>query len=215
MKISEIFCSINGESAKAGLRTVFIRTYGCIRPFCSYCDSKYAIEGDDWVEMSLDKILAKVDSFACSRVTCTGGEPLLQHDMLQLVTMLVSSGYQVEIETNGAVDVSPYVELDPEKVLITMDWKCPSSGMNHLMLSTNLELLRPDDVIKFVVADQKDIDEMNRVSGLSAAQTHVSPVFGKMEPRELAEYIINYQLNDTRLQIQQHKVIWPADMRGV
>lgn len=215
MKINEIFCSINGESAKAGLRTVFVRTYGCIAPFCSYCDTRYAIEGGEFTEMSVEEIIAKVDSYCCSRVTLTGGEPGLQSDAVDLVRELVADGYEVEIETNGAVDISPYVEMDPERVLVTMDWKCPSSGMNQLMLKDNLDLLRYTDVIKFVVADQKDIDEMDRISGLTAAETYVSPVFGKIEPRELAEYIINNQLNDTRLQLQAHKIIWDSNMRGV
>lgn len=214
MQINEIFCSINGESAKAGLRTVFIRTFGC-NCFCSYCDTLYAVKGDDFKEMSIDEIMEEVNSFCCKRVTCTGGEPLLQHDMLDLVKRLIDENYEVEIETNGAVDIWPYVELDPEKVLITMDWKCPSSGMNHRMLQDNLGYLRYTDVIKFVVGTQEDLEEVNRVSGLTLAETYISPVFGMIEPKELAEYIIKNQLNDTRLQLQQHKVIWESNMRGV
>ena len=179
------------------------------------CDTLYAIEGGEFTEMTVDEIVTKVDSYCCSRILLTGGEPLLQPDALDLVKELVADGYDVEIETNGAVDISPYVEMDPERVLITMDWKCPSSGMNQLMLKDNLDLLRFTDAIKFVVADQKDIDEMNRISGLTAAETYVSPVFGKIEPKEIAEYIVNNQLNDTRLQLQQHKILYDPDMRGV
>lgn len=215
MKINEIFCSINGESARAGLRTVFVRTYGCMAPFCSYCDTHYAIEGNEFTEMSVDEVIAEIEKFNCKRVTATGGEPLLQSGMESLVRELVNMDYEVEIETNGAVDISPYVEMNPDKVLITMDWKCPSSNMNHLMKKDNLDLLRFTDVIKFVVGDREDLKEVERISGLTLAETYISPVFGMIEPEELAEYIINNQLNDTRLQIQQHKVIWDCNMRGV
>lgn len=212
MKISEIFVSINGESLYAGLRTVFIRTFGCnIR--CSFCDSLYAVEGTDYVDMSIDDILDKVDQYQCRRVTFTGGEPLIQKDALQLVQRLVNKGYTVEIETNGAVDIEPYNKMD--NVVITMDWKCPTSGMNSRMLDSNLHKLRPTDVIKFVVGSHDDLLEMERIDRMTEAQSYVSPVFGAIELKDIANYLIANHLNNIRFQLQIHKCIWESNKRGV
>lgn len=212
MKISEIFLSINGESKYSGMRTIFIRAFGCnLR--CSYCDSLYAIEGEEYKELSVDYILQYIRQYNCKRVTYTGGEPILQDDAKELVTRLLNEGYFVEIETNGAVDISPYAKYD--NVLITMDWKCPSSKMNKAMLHKNLDLLRSSDVIKFVVGSQEDLQEMESISLMTLAETYVSPVFGAIELKDIAEYVINNGLNDVRMQLQTHKFIWDKDMRGV
>ena len=222
MLISEIFCSINGESARAGKRTVFIRTYGCNLD-CSYCDSTYAWKDGTFTEMSIDDIVRAVGAYNCKRVTITGGEPVLQKDFIELVKALHADTeyfYDIEIETNGACDLAELIKLRnddvlDESVLITMDWKCPSSGCNSKMIESNLALLEKYDVLKCVVANLEDLEEMCSVVSRTRASVYVSPVFGKIEPRQIAEYIIEGELNNITLQLQQHKIIWPSDMRGV
>lgn len=214
MQINEIFCSLNGESLFGGLRTVFIRTFACnLR--CSWCDTFYAIEGNDYHQMSVDEILAEVDKFNCKRVTLTGGEPLLQLDSTDLIKALIAKNYIVEIETNGAADVKPVKDLKQDTIFLTMDWKCPSSGMTDKMLESNLDQLNRQDVIKCVVGSKEDLEEMNRVRTLTRAQMYVSPVFGQIELVDIANYILDNQLNDVRMQLQQHKIIWDPNTRGV
>ena len=220
MKVNEIFKSISGESIEAGRLAIFIRLFGC-QLACSYCDSTYACYGDDYVEMSISEILHKVNELHCNKIVLTGGEPLLQVDSYDLIYELVKSGYSVEIETNGAVDLFKLryetdILLDyPDKVIVTMDWKCPSSKMRHKMIPSNLSELRPTDVLKCVVGSKEDLDEMKRVSTLTAAQVFVSPVFGQIEPKDIVQYMIDNELNDVRFQLQIHKYVWPSNMRGV
>ena len=219
MNISEIFCSLNGESTHAGKRTVFIRTFGCnLR--CSYCDSMYAVEGTDFTGKSVDEIVEQVKSFDCDRVTFTGGEPLLQADAIELICRLYDEMIDVEIETNGSVGLGELEELRQngrlsDCVMITMDWKCPSSGMTQSMLEDNLRLLRRTDVLKCVVGSLEDLEEMMRVKSLTTAQVYVSPIFGDIEPKQIADYLLQGEIDDVTLQLQQHKIIWPTDMRGV
>lgn len=216
MQINEIFVSLNGESVLSGLRTIFIRTYSCpLR--CSYCDTKYSWEGNEFEIMPVPEIMDKIKDLNCKRVTLTGGEPLIQQDAPELIRALLNEGYHVEIETNGAVDLEPFVlEFDDEdKLTYTMDWKCPSSGENGRMIHKNLDLLGFDDVIKFVVGSEPDLDEMRYISEKTNAQTFVSPVFGSIELKDIANYILDHEMNSARLQIQLHKIVWPVDMRGV
>lgn len=222
MKINEIFCSLNGESARAGKRTVFVRTFGCnLR--CSYCDTMYAVEGNDYTDMTIEGIKEKVDSFHCNRVTLTGGEPMIQKDMMDLIYLLDGDCdrlYELEVETNGAVDLTELVKARKngdvsDSLLITMDWKCQTSDMLDKMIENNLSLLSDTDVVKCVVGSIADLEEAMRVHSLTRAQLYLSPVFGKIEPKEIAEYINAGEINDVTMQLQQHKFIWPIDMRGV
>ena len=153
MKVSEIFKSIEGEGLRTGLPAVFIRLHGCnLR--CSYCDSMYAVEGSDYKQMSVAQILDAVKEFSgITHVTLTGGEPLIHQDVEDLLSLLSSNGYQVNIETNGTV---------PRKwhfpgLFYTMDWKCKSSGMSAKMKMENLETLGANDVLKFVVGTTEDL----------------------------------------------------------
>ena len=219
MLINEIFCSINGESSRAGKRTVFIRTFGC-NILCNYCDTLYAVKGNDYTDMSISEIVNKVESFNCKRITLTGGEPLLQKDCIELIQTLFDNGYQIEIETNGAVSLADITSLRDENklsddVLITMDWKCPSSDMNGKMITKNLELLHASDVVKCVVGNEEDLQEMIKISKMTKAQVYVSPVFGKIRPVDIADYIINHELDNITMQLQQHKIIWDPNLRGV
>lgn len=212
MKISEIFLSIEGEGSRAGYLATFIRTHDCpLR--CSYCDSNYAVEGDDFKIMSVEEILEDVRRLGSKRVTLTGGEPLIQKDAESLVTELAYAGYEVNIETCGAVDYIPYLNM--KNVFITADWKCKSSGMSDKMIRDQIHYLRDIDVLKFVVGSREDLDEMKEIIGETAAQIFVSPVFDKIEPREIVEYMQEFGLYDVRAQIQLHKVIWDPNARGV
>lgn len=214
MNISEIFCSINGESCRSGLRTVFIRTFGCpLR--CSYCDSMYSVEGADYKSMSVAEIIEAVDKYNAHYVTLTGGEPLIQKDVIDLIKELDSYGYEIEIETSGAVDLKPIKDLKICNCIITMDWKCPSSGMTSKMLESNLGLLDYDDVLKFVVGSEEDLQEVLKIREKTCSNIYVSPVFGKIELKDIADFIINEGLNDVRLQLQLHKVVWDPNLRGV
>ena len=220
MKVNEIFKSISGESIEAGKLAVFIRLFGC-QLACSYCDSTYSCYGDDYVEMSIPEIIDKVEELHCKKIILTGGEPLLQSDAYDLIYELVKSRYFVEIETNGAIDLFKlFNETDiitdhPDRVIVTMDWKCPTSGMLHKMIPSNLMELRPTDVLKCVVGSKEDLDVMKRTLQLTQAQVFVSPVFGQIEPKDIVQYMIDNELNDVRLQLQIHKFIYPVDMRGV
>ncbi len=211
MKINEIFKGIQGETSYAGIPFLFIRTSGCnLR--CRWCDTQYAYdEGDDYSVEEVLKILGKYD---CRNVVITGGEPLLQEDTPLLVEYLVNNGYRVLVETNGSVDVS---SLHPDAVKV-LDIKCPGSGMTENMQWDNLRALSSIDEIKFIVADYNDYvwaKSVIRNYNLSAVCTVlIAPVFNRLEPRQVAEWIINDNL-DVRLQLQLHKYIWGPDVRGV
>lgn len=212
MIISEIFKSISGESWQAGYLAVFIRTYGC--PLnCSYCDSRYACDSNEYTLMSVDQIMSVVNRMQCRRIIFTGGEPLIQRDAHELVVELSNAGYIVEIETCGAVDITDYLNIP--NVYITMDWKSISSDMNDKMIPENLYKLREQDVLKFVVSNEEDLDDMVRIAADTYAQCFVSPVFGEIEPVDIVSYLMNNNLNDIRFQLQIHKIVWDKDKRGV
>lgn len=216
-KVNEIFVSIDGEGVRTGLPTVFIRLYGCNLK-CSYCDTRYSCENSEYTEMSLMDILEQVLSYGVPRVTLTGGEPLIHEGVKDLINSLVVNGIEVNIETNGAVDLSDFWEFRySSKVIITMDYKCASSGMEDKMLLWNLKLLQPKDVIKFVVSNYNELEKMEYILEESEckAQPYVSPVFGAIEPKELVEYVLDNKLNNVKVQVQLHKIIWNPNMRGV
>ncbi len=224
MKVSEIFESIDGEGITAGYPTVFIRTFGCnLR--CSYCDSMYAVEGKDYTDLTVDFIinLLKENYSLAKRVTLTGGEPLLDPSVYELIPRILSetSVETVNIETNGAISLLdlyrklPHTVMD--NVIITMDWKSKTSGMSNRMIDSNIGFLREKDVLKFVVGSAEDLDQMRTIvqSNQTNATYFVSPVFEKIEPKEIVEYLLKNNLNNVRMQLQMHKFIWPPEMRGV
>lgn len=214
MKISEIFLSIEGEGIRVGLPCIFIRTHGC-NMRCSYCDSDYACLGNDYKEMTIDEIIAETNELQCKRVTFTGGEPLLQKEARALVSKLVSEGYEVNIETNGSIDTSEYNELS--NVIITMDYKSPSSNMEHMMSIENINKLSSQDVLKFVVGSIEDLDKAKDIISImtSSPSIYLSPVFGKIEAKDIVEYMLSNHMNNVHVQLQLHKFIWPPEMRGV
>ncbi|MCR5214347.1 MAG: putative 7-carboxy-7-deazaguanine synthase QueE [Eubacterium sp.] len=223
-KVVEKFSSINGEARRAGELAVFIRFAGCnLR--CSYCDTLYAITDDaKYKEESLEDIINYVESSHITNVTLTGGEPLLQEGIADLVAELLSRNHRVEIETNGAVSILPMYRLAKElrlndELSITLDYKCPSSGMESFMLMENYELLRPCDTVKFVVGSREDLDKarkiIERFSLTEKCPVYLSAVFGAISNAEIVDYMMEHNMNKVIHQLQQHKFIWHPDARGV
>ena len=211
MRITEIFHSIQGESSYAGQPCVFVRLTGCpLR--CTWCDTDYAFYGGR--ECSIDEVLATVQSYGCRLVEVTGGEPLVQPECLPFMTRLCDAGYTVLLETSGGVDIAP-VDL---RAHVILDVKCPGSGMTDRMHWPNLSRLAAKDEAKFVLADRADYDWareiLARYDVTGRCSVLFSPVFDKLDARELAEWILADKL-PVRLQMQLHKYIWAPDMRGV
>ena len=212
MKVVEIFKSLDGEGLRAGVPATFIRLEGCnLR--CSYCDTRYSYENAAYTIMTPEEIYRKVYKLGCNRITLTGGEPLIHEDVEQLVNILTQNGFEVNIETNGSINISNYI--NKPNVIITMDYKCPSSGMCDEMLLTNLPILRRGDVLKFVVGSKEDLDACRDLIKRVNCQIYISPIFGKIELREIAEYILEHDMQNCRLQVQLHKLIWDPNARGV
>jgi len=214
MLVNEIFSSIEGEGIRTGYPATFIRLYGC-NLNCSYCDTRYSCEGHDGTEMNVSEVIEKVKEAGVKKITLTGGEPLIHKNVEELVDELVNEGFEVNIETNGSVDIYPYIKK--ENVIITMDYKLISSGMNDKMNERNFKYLRPQDVLKFVVGNKQDLDVMKEILEVHKPNCNifVSPVFEQIEPVEIVDYIKENKLNDCRVQLQLHKIIWDPEERGV
>ena len=210
LKVNEIFYSIQGEGTAQGKPCSFVRlTYCNLR--CSYCDTKYAFyEGE---EMSLREIIDKVKAYPSLLVEVTGGEPLAQKESLSLLKALCDEGFETLLETSGSL---PIKDVD-KRVKIIMDVKTPSSGMADKNLIENLNFLKKEDEIKFVIGNFEDYQwSKNFIEerGLSGRTVLFSPVFGKMEAKTLAELLLKDGL-DVRLNLQIHKFIWQPNTRGV
>jgi 7-carboxy-7-deazaguanine synthase len=217
-RVAEKFISINGEGSRAGELAVFLRFCGC-NLNCGYCDTRWANTSDVKYELiSAEELVAYVKSTGVKNVTLTGGEPLLQTDIAYLIELLGESGSEVEIETNGSVPLKNIVSLSPRPA-VTADYKLPSSGMEKYMLTENFAYLTLRDAVKFVVGDICDLvraEEIINVYELTdRCRVYFSPVFGKIKPEEIAEFMKARKLNGVRLQLQLHKIIWDPDMRGV
>lgn len=215
LRVNEIFHSIQGESSHAGWPCVFVRLAGCnLR--CSYCDTQYAYEQGE--VLSVEEVLRRVQSYGCPLVEITGGEPLLQQDTPHLLDRLLGLGYRVLLETNGSL----HIGLASSACIKIVDFKCPSSGEADAMDLGNLSRLNVHDEIKCVLADRKDYDYAKGIVAQALGHHSVSnrmtvnfsPVFGRLDPRELAGWILEDRLQ-VRLNLQLHKVIWSPEQRGV
>ncbi len=219
MRVAEKFISINGEGVRAGELAVFVRFQGC-NLACHYCDTKWALAKDcPCEEMSPEQIYAYIKSTGIKNVTLTGGEPLLHKDMDRLLAILLADeDLRVEIETNGAVDLLKFCAC-PGRPVFTMDYKLPSSGFERPMVLDNFELLSKDDTVKFVSGSTEDLERAYEIIReydlLRKCHVYFSPVFGDIEPAEIVSFMMSHKLNEARLQIQMHKVIWDPDRRGV
>ena len=212
LDVCEIFYSLQGESTFMGLPCIFIRLSGC-NLNCSWCDTRYADQ--ESCSMDFEQILKKITAFDCSLVEVTGGEPLLQDDTPALISRLLGKNYQVLLETNGSQNVK---NIHPDCIKI-MDIKCPSSNESDSFLFENIKYLTKYDEIKFVIGSQKDYAFArtiikNKLSGISQNKIHLSPAFGHIAPEAIAGWILEDNLC-ARLSLQQHKIIWHPDKRGV
>ena len=218
-KVVEIFSSINGEGTRAGQLAVFVRMQGC-NLNCTYCDTKWANEADakfHWT--STEEILELLRSMEIKNVTITGGEPLLQEEIGELLeAMAKEENLRVEIETNGSVALDCFHNL-LHRPAFTMDYKCPDSGMEQAMCTDNFSLLLSKDTVKFVVSSIADLEKARTICTQYKIADHcpifLSPVFGRIDPKEIVEYMIEHHWNEARLQLQMHKFIWPPEQRGV
>jgi 7-carboxy-7-deazaguanine synthase len=211
LRVNEIFKSIQGESTYAGIPCVFVRLTGCnLR--CSYCDTTYAYE--EGIDISVNEIVNKIEGYACKNVCITGGEPLLQKNVYKLINLLKTKSYKIFVETNGALNI----DLLPGNIIRIMDVKCPDSGMNKEMDWRNLERLRGDDEVKFVLSSKKDYEWAKRIVRKHNLPDKTNVLFGsaygKLKPKSLAGWILKDRLN-VRLQLQLQRIIWPDKARGV
>lgn len=219
MKVVEIFLSIEGEGKRAGLPCVFVRLAGC-NLHCSYCDTRYACDDAIYTEFTPEQVVESVEYFDCKNVTITGGEPLIHEDIDKLLRLLSIQGYEVNVETNGSVIVTNHL-VAPQyalgKVFFTIDYKCPTSGMEPHMQLSNLMMATENDVIKFVVGSRHDMERALEIIKMTytVGQIYFSPVFGSIEPKEIVDFILEHKMHNAHVQLQLHKFIWDPEKRGV
>ncbi|PWK10228.1 radical SAM protein [Tumebacillus permanentifrigoris] len=218
MRLNELFLSIQGETASAGLPTIFVRFTGCnLR--CTYCDTKYSyFEGDT---ITPADVMDKIRELKVKRVCLTGGEPLIQprQEMQLLLDLLGAEGYEVSIETDGSIDISKFALHDKQRFIV--DMKVPSSGMSENMHLENLRHIRPTrDEVKFVVGNRADYEwcvdliREHDIHPSKGYQLLFSPVFREIDLEEMVNWILADEL-DARFQVQLHKIVWDPDKRGV
>lgn len=219
LKVAEKFVSINGEGRRQGELAAFVRLGGCnLR--CTYCDTAWAWEcTPDFVELEPQEIYAWVKQTGVVNVTLTGGEPLLHPGAGDLLALLCADNtLSVEVETNGSVDLAPFMAM-PQRPAFTVDYKLPQSGMQPKMHLPSFALLGKNEVVKFVCTDMDDLSYAHKVMVdmqlLGRTGVFLSPVFGKIDPADMVAYMQQHGLNGVRLQLQMHKFIWPPDKRGV
>ena len=209
LRLTEIFYSLQGESNTVGLPTVFVRLTGCpLR--CHYCDTQYAFTGGE--KFSLAQIIEEIEQYPTNYITITGGEPLSQANVHPLMKILANKGYQVSLETSGALDIA---KVD-SRIIKVMDLKTPSSGESSKNIYQNIDYLKPEDQIKFVIANNEDYDWSKKLVTdydlTTRCQVLFSPVTDKMPATLLANKILQDKLA-VRFQIQLHKYLW-ADAQG-
>jgi len=209
LKISEIFYSLQGESTFVGLPTVFVRLTGCpLR--CTWCDTEYAFSGGKW--LAIDDIVEQVKSYGTPNVCVTGGEPLSQKRCIKLLDKLIKSGFNVSLETSGALLVAGV----NDKVIIIMDLKAPGSGEESKNLYENINYIDSKDQIKFVIKDRVDYhwaqNIIKRYNLIDKCEVLLSPVAGEINPADLAQWILDDKML-VRFQLQLHKILW-QDAQG-
>lgn len=207
LNITEIFYSLQGEAKEVGIPTVFVRLTGCpLR--CNYCDTTYAFKGNN--PLSIKSIMEQIKKYNTRYVCVTGGEPMAQSNCLILLDTLIKAGYKTSMETSGSIDISPV----NKKVSVVMDLKTPSSTEQSQNRYENIALLESKDQLKFVIASRSDFDWCCDILQNYSVDSEVlfSPVYESLKPVDLADWILENQLN-VRFQVQLHKILW-GDTRG-
>ncbi len=228
--VVEHFISINGEGRRAGQLALFVRFAGC-NLSCAYCDTKWANEPEvDCKEYSVEELCQLIKEAKVKNITLTGGEPLIQLHIDKLLKMLrKDSSLRIEIETNGSVDIKPFLfteefgknqESVQDNVTFTLDYKTSVSCMEEKMHLDNYNNLRKQDTVKFVVGSKEDLYKTKHIIETyhlmeKGCGIYLSPCFGKIEPKEIVDFIVEHRLNDVNVQLQLHKFIWNPDERGV
>ena len=223
--IAEKFVSINGESTLAGEPAVFIRFKGCNLK-CSFCDTSWVNRPECPVEnLGVPEIIDYVKGTGIRNVTLTGGEPLLQKGIDFLANALLSENLNVEFETNGSIAIEKFCALRPDYsarkgiLRFTLDYKLPGSGMEDYMMFSNYDYLKPEDAVKFVVGGTEDLIRAKEIIDTyrlcDKCKVFLSPVFEKIQPSEIVNFMLENKMNGVRLQLQLHKVIWDPNKRGV
>ena len=218
-KVVEKFVSVNGEGKRAGQLAVFIRFAGCNLE-CSYCDTKWANDKEVNFELlSVDEVYNYIKSTGIKNVTLTGGEPLFQKNIKELLEKLCyDKNLNIEIETNGSINIKEFISI-VNSPSFTMDYKCPSSNMEEKMCLSNFEYLDKKDTVKFVVGNIKDLNKVkniiNKYKLIEKTSTYISPVFGSINLESIINFMKENKMNEVNFQIQLHKVIWNPDKRGV
>jgi 7-carboxy-7-deazaguanine synthase len=225
LEVVERFVSINGEGAHAGELAAFIRFKGC-NLCCSYCDTSWANEPDAKAsQTSVEELVRWVKAVNVRNVTLTGGEPLLQKGIDFLANALLSENLNVEFETNGSIAIEKFCALRPDYsarkgiLRFTLDYKLPGSGMEDYMMFSNYDYLKPEDAVKFVVGGTEDLIRAKEIIDTyrlcDKCKVFLSPVFEKIQPSEIVNFMLENKMNGVRLQLQLHKVIWDPNKRGV
>ncbi|MBO5342861.1 MAG: putative 7-carboxy-7-deazaguanine synthase QueE [Ruminococcus sp.] len=216
--VVERFVSINGEGRKAGELAVFIRFRKC-NLSCSYCDTRWANSEDCPAEMlSAEQIAGYIYGTGVKNVTLTGGEPLLQENLHELIDILMEQGNNVEIETNGSISIAEMNRRE-YRPSFTLDYKLPDSGMERQMDLSNYNYIRKDDTVKFVAGSIDDLETavkiIKKYELINKCNVYISPVFGRIDPADIVDYMKKNNLNGVKLQLQLHKIIWNPEKRGV
>ena len=216
MQVIEKFVSINGEGLKQGELALFIRFANCnLR--CSYCDTKYSFENPKYSIESVDEIVEYAKSNNVKNITLTGGEPLIQEDIKELMIKLSNNNFNIEIETNGSVSIKEF--LDIPNVSFTLDYKLPISLMEKKMDFDNYQYVSKKDSVKFVCGSLNDMERayevITKYNLIEKTNCLFSPVFGLIDLKDMVQFLIDKNLNGVRLCLQIHKIIWDPNERGV
>lgn len=216
--VVEKFVSINGEGSRAGELAVFIRFRKC-NLSCSYCDTKWANTDSAEAEfMTAENIAEYVRSTGVKNVTLTGGEPLLRSNIYDLIKILIIQGNSVEIETNGSISIAELSRQEYRPVF-TLDYKLPDSNMENFMLTENYNYLDKNDVVKFVAGSKADLEKavqiIDKYNLTEKCHIYISPVFSRINPSDIVDFMAEKKLNNIKLQLQLHKFIWNPEKRGV
>ena len=219
LDVAELFVSINGEGTHAGQLAVFVRFKGC-NLSCSYCDTRWANEKNaKCTQMTAKEIYDHICTTGINCVTITGGEPLHREGISELLSLLACDGrFYTEIETNGSIPLEPFSNIE-NRPAFTMDYKLPSSGMEKYMCLENFRFLCCNDTVKFVSGSMEDLERAQEIiekySLCKNCHVYISPVFGRIDPADIVEFMKERRLNHVRLQLQLHKFIWDPQKRGV